>query len=869
MALRELKDEEEVSTIRPLGEDEEVVKTSFMGGILEGARQINIGLTEPFGLRPVANLIGAASYKEGDDELSPGQAAARGIGYAGGMAAATMAAPLAAAGRGVQGAIQATNIAREGVQAGLKPALSGFAQKVTETAVRNPITFAATEAGSAAAAGATGQFIEDVGGSPTTKLVGELVSGAGVAGAVPAVMALSKVSVVGQAVRSMVNSFKPTGVIGPGGARAAARVQRAVPDVDTMLGRAGSANVIPEARLTLGERAEEPGLLSLERSVVESSDELKQESQKRFAEINSIIRSSIKTVEPEEASLDDARAYLDNLVAERMRIAQVKVDEHIASLGPRATSEDANRLARVEIGRAYDAALEQERVLWDAVDEALPAPPSNTVRLYQEITRQLQENRVTAAGRHMPEQLKRFLGHVSPEGEFVPGSLSDGATVGELKELRSTLLQISRFERAKPVPNRRKISIVSQLEGELLKDLEAANPDDEALTVARAFSADLNNRFRKGSVGDLLGFSVEGAEAINPGLTLERTVGKAGMAGAMATDDLIRAVERTGNQTAFRAHVEDFLSDEFLRVTQRNGDFNAAAAQRYLSDRQDVLARFPELRRKFERALAVGSEAVVAKDILNPQVSAAAVVLKSPPGQEIDKLVRSPKPGESALEVKRLLETDETGRALPGMRQAFSEWLIGKSSKQALDANDTPFISGADIQDLMTHPGVKQVMDVLFTPTQMKRWEQIKNTALRIDRARKANEAAEGIIGDREGIVVEAARRIAAAATFRHIGAAIGSPNTVQIPSIGVKLSERMRQLGIDPARKLIIDAVTAPDDTLLRALLTAPTAQKSVLKQAQNRINAWVWTNYIQYGKEMTEEQMAEDRVQQALSVE
>jgi hypothetical protein len=153
---------------------------------------------------------------------------------------------------------------------------------------------------------------------------------------------------------------------------------------------------------------------------------------------------------------------------------------------------------------------------------------------------------------------------------------------------------------------------------------------------------------------------------------------------------------------------------------------------------------------------------------------------------------------------------------------------------------------------------MKSIMNEFLTPHQIARLHRITTTAVKVERARQSARSIEPIMDDKEGIITTFARRFLAAGIVRNIGDRVGFSGTVQGPGAGVRLSDEMYQLGLDPARKLIIDAVTSQDDKLLRAILHP---EGLSVKFVYTQSNAWIMATAAQYGINLTESQSNSDK--------
>ena len=836
-------------------DDEEVSQDpSLLQRASSIANEINLGITNAV---PGLNYftakylgIGVDTVAEGE-QPSVGQAALRMPGMAAAYGVGMLAAPLRMMAAGPQ-------VFRAPV-AGVNDAVKYFTTRAAEAAVAAPKTTLALETISAAAAGAAGQAAYDKTGSEAAKVGAEMVAGVGAPLAVAGTKVLWGYTPIALAARRAMYVIKRPQVqtdVKPGElgvSRAQERLQEVVPDTEDFLRRSQEgADILPGAKLTTGERLEMPELLALERAIIKSSEDLKFADQARFDDINQVIRSAADELEPGQASGQDIGEYYNLLLDKRIEIAGAKLNDELASLTPKMGRQQANTKARQVLDKAYDDAIDQEKEIWATVPDDAIAPAIQTMRALKTRLMAVEKDRVAKDVIKVPPIVAKHIGRMSPKGRFIPGLLTkQDASLKELQSLRSVLTREIRAERALDAPDRRKISLLNDLQESLLSDMSVASKGDDAIGNAIRYSRSLNTKFRQGDVGTILGFSRTGEPSVPSILTLESTIARGGRAGAPARQAVNELLEASGSDPEMRSSMEDFLTDEFLINTVKNGEFNPKTASNYVQMRKELLDAFPALQSRFEAAINAGNAMGVAQGLKKPSQSAAAVVLKAPPGKELDRIVGAPSPSKAAKELMK--EMDGVGHA-PAMRRVTIDWLMDKASMSALDSTEKPFVSGLKLQAAMSDPAVSQTLKEVLTPAQLKRLNTIRNTALRAEISKKAVPAQEGVMQDLEGMVSETARRVFAAAAGRRVGQAVGSGGTVQIPGIFVQTSNRLRDAGFDPARKLIIDAVMAEDDKLLKSILTVPQGQASVRK-AQNQLNAWALGVANEYGFSFIEE--------------
>lgn len=752
------------------------------------------------------------------------------------------------AGAGVAGAgARAATSAITGATPQAAGGMQGFLQQVGTAATRRPGRFMAAETAVAGGAGAAGfEAQRRFPDTPGAQAIGEILGGLGTAGAISAAgpaargaagaagSVVTGVPGIGSLARRAGQSLREITTIEGGAGRARRRIERATDDPIGALRRGEDADVLEDAPLTAIQRGGDRGMLELENSVMASTRQLSSEHQERFADVNRAIRDAGREVSGQEAATaEDTRQYLQTLLDTRLQTAAQRADERIAELGSRANRETVDRLARVELQRADAAAQRQENQLWDAVPRDQAVSLDRTRERLSSIVAQRDR---AADPEDIPRFLSEMIGRRNPEtGEMEPGVITD-PTVGELQTLRSRVLQARRDEAAKDSPNRSKLSVLDNIQEALLDDMGVLSGDIPELRTALNFSRDRNERFSQGTVGRLLGRERTGEPDVDPGLTLEQTIGRGGPAARVETDNLLRAVERTGDVPAMRQHIESFLSDGFVRSLQQQGQ---SGAQRYLNQKSDVLNRFPELRREMETALASGQEHdIAARAMTDPNISRAAVFLNAKPGDEVARIINSRRPGETMREVRDLAAQDPEGRAISGLKNAFVNRLMVRSEESARDALDMPFISGTRMGREMDDPKFQQAARELFSDDEMSRLNTIRNTAKSMEDARRAGEAAEGIIGDAPGLAVTLITRVAGVQIGSMLARQTGG-GTVQTPAIVSNALRTALERGVrDPGGKLISDAIQ--DESVMRALMSdASTPRRREF--VESRINSWL----------------------------
>ncbi len=819
--------------------------------------------------------IGGSKFIEGQFEKVGAAAPGAELGFAGDVGQVTSFSLFSALGTLAAGTRSLAAATQAPLQTTPKLTTS-LVQDIARTAQRNPVSFWAFESASAVGAGAgrgvaREMFPESEGAQAFAELLGGFSPFAAIQTAKFAgrsvIPLMEKMPVTGFAVRSVrraINQIKPTSAAG----RAKARAERATATPETSVARTAREDIIPDSGLTPAQRAADPGLLELEKSVMTANEELERVYLSRFATVNRAIRESLdeprsltgfRVVEGENVPLHKTREYLSGLMDTRIEQAAAKVEQEMVKLGPRATREDFNRLARLELEAARDAARQQERALYLSIppDAKVPTEASRTV---------LDDFVLTTPKAQQEDIPARALEFLSPtktnaKGKVVPNPkyIGDTTNVEELRGLQSKLREDARKARAAGDFNAARIT--DDIADGMTDDIANAVNGEEttrAVEIAVSFSRDLNERFvRNPTVNTLLARGKTGGARVDPALTLETTVGKRGPRAEVENKALLDAVARNttnrdailargeavpsnlGDVQSMQAHIEGFLIDDWRRAAVVGNRVDVKASQRWLSENQDILRQYPELRKQIDGAQRSQGQLIEAERMFDPRESRAAVFLNATPDTEIRRVIDTADPAAAMTDLVRLVRTDPTGQAERGLKQAFTKYILNES-KIAEVLDDLEIVSGSKMTGVLERTPVLQAMRELFTPPEIRRIEQVRKTALLLDAARKTGKSAEGIIGDEPSAIISIIGGVSGAQGGRVLAGMTGG-GTVQTPGILASQVRKLLRAGVqDPARRLLSDAISSGDDRLFRALFLPQDDIKNV-REVHQRLHAWV----------------------------
>lgn len=779
------------------------------------------------GLRKPAALVGA------EQRQAPESLGGR-IGEVAGEAA-TFALP---GGAGASMVTKAPQAAR-----GAIPAVQNFLSGVGVSFRAAPTRFVAGEAAWGGLAGAGGYIAEkNFPESEGARFVGEVLGGfspsiasMGVRGTAKAAEGILNSTPVGgplyRATQKTIEGAKrlrdPVAAKG----RAQDRFGRATADPEQA---AQSMDLEFLEGLTPAARSGDEGLMRLESSVNQMLDDSDKFIQRSAEEVQQNVRRAISefgevspsaTAQTYEQAQDRLRQMLD----ERVLLAAKKAEQKLMDMSPNASREAANTAAANEVRSALSEMRLQESKLYNAIPQDAVVPTSATREQYRNLMIDLSK----AEKDDMPAVAKRLLGK---------DGLGSTTSIKEIRGLQSKLRSEARNARTGDNASFNRARIADNLADAITQDISNAQGGESvsgAVRTAVDFSRDLNQRFRQGTVGELLGYARAGDVRTPPGLFLEKAIGGAGPKARQAYDDIVAAA---GQDTEVKGAMESFIRNKFFDFAVRNGELNPSAAQTFMRSNQELLKRNPRIALEIDQALKTNDiasirearRAAIEKGF-RPSINRASMFIEKGPERAFTDVLRSRNPAKEMVNLRNMAARDETGEATEGLKKAFSDYLIGRSSSSDGD------ISGVRLSRLMDDEATQKAMNSLFSSSEINRWNTIKRTLGRLDQQAAAKPAREGVIGDTPGRATTVMARLLGAASGTRIARLTGAGG-IQSEAIMSQTYKNLLDKGIDPARKLIEDAVQ--DEKLFKDLLMVKVPEgQEIPKEARRRLNAWIAT--------------------------
>jgi hypothetical protein len=431
----------------------------------------------------------------------------------------------------------------------------------------------------------------------------------------------------------------------------------------------------------------------------------------------------------------------------------------------------------------------------------------------------------------IPTEARQFLGRDSNL------SLGENAPAQRLFQLYSKLRQTARNARGGENPSRNKARIADDLADAILKDIDSADVGDVSspYRAAITYSRELNQKFTQGTVGDVLGLKARGGPAMSPGVTLERTIGRGGPQAAISADELRTAV---GNSPDAEKAARDYLRGRFQRFAVTDGGVNDKAAARFLRENDELLDRFPDLKRQITEVAKSARFADNARAEVEAGIKEAGATpvgrfadeSKRRYGREFENILSNPDAPAAASQIAQAARNDPTGAASRGLKDAAYRYLMKHGQEMPLRhisrvmGDDR---SGAAIRSILDNKELARVAQM------MRAYESVLKSG-------DVRPAEGGVISDLPNTILDTIARVQAAkfGGARGGGTMGGSLQTAQIATSGVR--GLLRRLTNDKAEQLLFDAIEDPD--LMKSLLISAGTPPG--RRPPRQLAAWIGAN-------------------------
>jgi len=592
--------------------------------------------------------------------------------------------------------------------------------------------------------------------------------------------------------------------------RAAARATDVTRSPDVASSRLGQpTDVDVEAGIrTPATVASDPGVNKLTAAVMDESPESAEQLTRTFSE----EATNLRRLAFGEGRPDDVRNFIENKVRE----AGARVDASIKrARGKGEDPAEMSRRAREILDGAYGQARTAERRMWSKVPDSVVVNKPNS---RQEWLRTLDNAQTETRRARLPKILKKEFGTRNPKtGKFKPGSLPENPTAKQLHELYSELGDAARSEASKQGGSADTVRILKNVRREIMNDLMSVDGGDrykKAVNVSR----NLNDRFTRGTVGEIMGFSKSGT-GVNSSETLETVLRGGGERKANAIRDMMRASPKTGEQ------VEEFMRDRFVQkaINTENGAINTTQANKFLQDNSATLELFPNLREEISRASKdqadvdslLGKSNVSDLSIHKREKTGAAAFLNSNPNEEAKSILGATKDRRRLIsDLVTTVKEDPSGKALEGTKSSFVESLFDQAGTSNVydEITQSAFPNGIKLKERIAAVQDDLVESGLFSKEEVDRLNTIADRLSNIQRTMSANAAKGGVINDAPGVILSTIGQLGGASGGRQFAELTGGGN-VQTPNIFVtRVKKILERLTNDEARNILVRSVKDKD---------------------------------------------------------
>lgn len=784
---------------------------------------VGLGSEEPIGgrasLESGFRSVGVPTPRPGEEPQTLAGHIARGVGdVAGGLATlGPMTQAAASAGRPV-------------------------AQNIAGTFARQPVASTAAEVASGVGSGTGGFVAKKLFGEDDTLAVamGEMLGGLSPIGAkyTPTGIAIRGTSALAKGgarkAKEALVPFTDTGAR----PRAADRLQSVTGDRERALTELGGPN---PGGLSPAQRTGQTGPLSLEAAVRAKNAQLDERFRIQLDESEARLKQGIQDIGGGEPGV--ARSFLEKrrdqrlaLFDARLRQAGAAVRQRLEGMIPSQRRDQASTVVREEIEQSLSDARVAESNVWGRIPDGVTSPMSEARSTWDNV---LSGRDVVDDPEDIPGFLYEFLGK---QGK--PGSLGERPSAKSVHRLRSRVLAEARKERAQDAPNRNKLRILSDIGEALMTDLISIDDGGSAYEEAIEFSRVLNDTYTRGAVGKVLGYERRGGVQVAPESTLEGIIPKAGSpAAGRDVEQVLQAVKESGTS---QQAIKDFMLDRFQRAAvTAEGDVNVGAAQRFLANNQEVLDKFPSVRREVELLVRdarsterLGQSVARARGKLtNQNVSATARFLNAPLGDEMRRVIKAPNPRRAAAELVRQVRKDDTGQALKGLKTALVDFLLE-----------------GDLNKALGNPRVNAVVSEILDSGAKQRLQTLRRELDKVGLARSTRAAKEGVISDTPNAILTMIGRVTGAQSGQAVARMTGG-GTVQTPGIFSGAARRHIEKLTNDRASVLLERALVEDPALFTALMADPKTEKA-LTLAQKNLNTRLNAFLAGPGSEMLEDE-------------
>lgn len=578
-------------------------------------------------------------------------------------------------------------------------------------------------------------------------------------------------------------------------------------------------------QLTPAQQMQDPNMLALERLAADQDPNVREALAERARASQAAARAGMQSEGDTEAArqfFEDRRRAFSAELKSRAGIAMRSSEDEIRGVTNAEDPSVNSARAYENLRRSLDDARTQEAELWDRV----PEDTLINVGRARDVAASWQTRLGRAKSDDLPAKARELL--IADDG------YTDAETVREVYNLYSEMREVARNAKAGNNQRRTLAKVANEIADALLEDLGAKAGTTEVgarINEARAYSAALHETFDRGAPGRLLKVTIDGDNAIDPELSLKRTIGREGTEAAVAS----RQLEAAGVETR---HIQDFIAGMFSSsaVSPQDGAITPGRARAFTARNKELLDRYPELKTVLNEAVArrEAAQSFAARvekrlsQVRDERLSATERFIGGNQDKAFDAVFSAEAPQKVARRLANEARKDRSGQAMDGVKSSFSRVLIDRATSVRGGTED---LSSDKLLAFLEAPKNKGALRAIYTEQELSRMRHIARELAKLKAASGGTPyVGESLSGSRPSRIIEYALRVVAARQGADLGGGGGaSLQTAQMASSRMK--DALSSLTNDRASQMIADAITDPK--LFAALLArdlSPTDAKASL---------------------------------------
>jgi hypothetical protein len=258
------------------------------------------------------------------------------------------------------------------------------------------------------------------------------------------------------------------------------------------------------------------------------------------------------------------------------------------------------------------------------------------------------------------------------------------------------------------------------------------------------------------------------------------------------------------------------------------GDYNAKAAERFIRSNDEVLSRFPDLRRELTDArqaqamadrLGKTTQQRVAS-IGDRKASAAQDFTQRNRSEAFRAVADADDPVAAARQVVRQASTDTTGQGVRGVKASALDIILTRAGGDALD-DGTLMLSGRKMFSLLDDARLGPALREVFDADELKRIRQIADEAARIETWMNPGVSVGEALPKAPDTLMSYALTTIAARQGAKLGQGTSGASLKTASAASKRAQGFWNRFTNDGAKEVLLDSVQNPDT--MRALLSPP----------------------------------------------